>query len=198
MKAAAVRRHERGELVADRRSSRGCGSSMSNPGRPSFICQIVSATKAGLEPRVERRIHQVHVPLVEECLRLEGRVLGQQLLRIVDRAAQSRSGRCCRCARRRSAAVRASCSHASSSAGRMGDRTEASGRSADTRVGIGLENCGNRVPVVAHVALGLEPVRASAVLADVGLVGHFPVPNAGAPRRGSDAPALSISRSHAA
>ena len=41
----------------------------------------------GLEARIERRVHQVHVPFVEEGLGFERRMPRQQTLRVINRVA---------------------------------------------------------------------------------------------------------------
>src|SRR5688500_2883305 len=51
-------------------------------------------------------------------------------------------------------------------------------RTADARVGVGLQNCRYGPFIIPRVTLRLESVRTPPALADVRFIGHFPEPNA--------------------
>ena len=129
-----------------------------------------------LKARIERRVHQVHVPFVEERLGFEQRMSRQQTLRVINRVAH----------RARTAAVdvprdgvqRRLVCVAEIQQRRKNRRLHAGQRrSADARLQIRPQNRRRSVLVIAHVTLRLEPIRTTAALADVRFVGDLPVTN---------------------
>src|SRR5260370_26423988 len=156
-----------------------------------IVAGVIEATSLHLvgdlgdETRLELRIcgwiAQRQIPFVQERLRTECGVLGEQRFHAIDSAANARGIAVVDVPRNK--VQRRLAGLAEREQRRQDVRAGASeGRTTHTRLGVGPHDGSDGVLIVARVVFRREEIRAAAAFADIGLVRDFTITNARAAR----------------